>query len=49
MTTYAISGMTVFGVRRTVARNVREDEIEETKARLAENGVSFMDAYPEAF
>lgn len=49
MSTYAISGMTAEGLRRTLARNIQEDGIEKAKERLAAWGVTDMRVYPEAF
>lgn len=49
MNTYAISGITAEGLRRTLARNIREDGIEKAKDRLSSWGVTSMQVYPEAF
>ncbi|QYC55121.1 hypothetical protein SEA_BOILGATE_40 [Mycobacterium phage Boilgate] len=49
MNTYAISGKTAEGLRRTLARNIREDGIEAAKERLTSRGVTDLQVYPEAF
>lgn len=49
METYAIVGTTVDGSRRTITRNVREDQIDARKAEVEGYGVTRIELVKEGF